>query len=183
MDGEGRFAEVAARIAAAYSNGAIARRVGPPDGAFVALNGDYMFRLPSLFLANLYSAAAGRCWVYRLDRCGAIAKLGATHALDLHFVFNSWWCAPYFTAGWSPEVQHVSDAMSYDFLSFVCGVTPEWNLWDAACREPVRIYGAGAKQSTTAEGSNLDEQETSAWGELFDTLLRCQNGLDTGAQR
>ena len=184
-EGEKAFASTAKRIEDAYRDGMMVRRIGPPHAEFVAVNGDFMFRLPSIFLANIYAKAeekAARCWVYRLDRPAALPGLGATHALDLHYVFNSWWCLPYYTGGWSSDVQRVSNAMGGDFAAFIkadpaTDSSPPslgWSRWNSTTR-PMRLYGTGINFDATMTVENADAAETAAWGDLLGHLLHANN--------
>ena len=197
----------------AYEVGDISSRVGPPHANYVAINGDYMFRLPSLYLADVYGSAtnktgvceedhrhchaAGRggsnCWVYRFDRPAPIVKLGATHALDLHYIFNTWSCLPHYTGGWSADVQRVSDSMGAEFAVFISNklhqssLVPSlelrlpldrempWPQWSST-EKPIRLYGTlSPDYNTTMTAKQQDEVEREGWGDTFVKCIRCDD--------
>lgn len=71
---------------------ALAPGYGEADAAqrWNAFTTDLIFRVPAIRLAESVAAAGGPVWMYRFDWRSPMAggKLGATHALDIPFVWN-----------------------------------------------------------------------------------------------
>jgi carboxylesterase type B len=181
-----QFAE---KVEWTYENSEMAARTGEPHSAFTAINGDYLFRLPAEFLANMLarnkqnvdvpagSDGRGHVWVYRFDRPAVIASMGATHASDLHYFFNTWWCPPYYTGGWSRAVAQLAGTMGNDLLTLMRDkeVGPDtlpWPQWDCEKR-PQRLYGS-PESADSRTALACDPIETQVWGDVFEQMLRAR---------
>lgn len=211
-----------------YNTGDMSRRTGGPHATFTAINGDFLFRLPLEFLANVLTgtednrgspiktskattgvmeevvprvdtpdeeiepleeeieSSRGHVWVYRFDRPSIMSSMGATHALDLHYFFNSWWCPPYYTGGWSRAVARLSDTITSDLLAFMRSktVSPDtlpWPQWNPTTR-PQKLYGCPESAACTiAEG--CDPDETTVWGDVFERMLAARKEASPVAPR
>lgn len=181
--------QFADKIEWTYENSDMAARTGEPHSAFTAINGDYLFRLPAEFLANLLAQnkhnvnipaggeGRGHVWVYRFDRPSVMTSMGATHALDLHYFFNTWWCPPYYTGGWSRAVAQLAGTMGHDLLTFmqdreVGSDTLPWPEWDREKR-PQRLYGSPESADSRTAWA-CDPIETQAWGDVFEQMLQAR---------
>ncbi|GGX51902.1 carboxylesterase/lipase family protein [Streptomyces fructofermentans] len=99
---------------------------------------DHLLRVPLHRLADAHRAAS---YVYEFAWPSNVPGLGACHALELGFVFD--------TAG-LPEAarlagpgapQELADAMHSAWVRFAVDGDPGWQAWDAT--HPVRMFGAG----------------------------------------
>jgi carboxylesterase type B len=198
LDNESALHDFASRVEEVYQQGDMSSRTGPPHATFTAINGDFLFRLPSEFLASVLmgevepashpseddlfmdgqdASGEGHVWMYRFDRPSVMSSMGATHALDLHYFFNTWWCPPYYTGGWSRAVAQLSDTVANDLLAFmrarnVDADTLPWPRWDPK-RRPQKLYGSPENaESKCVEG--CDPEETAVWGDVFDRMLQAR---------
>ena len=136
--------EAALRVVEAYRKQAPA---GAPSDHFVALETDFVFRVPALRLADAQSRHAP-VYVYEFAwRSPAQdASLGACHALDLPFVFDSL-ATPGMAdfAGAGPDAEALRDAVMDAWLGFARGAHPggapasDWPRHDAASR-PTLVF-------------------------------------------
>ncbi|MEU4657670.1 carboxylesterase family protein [Streptomyces sp. NPDC023723] len=99
---------------------------------------DHLLRVP---LHRLADARPGSAYVYEFAWPSNRPGLGACHALELGFVFDS---------GELPESRRLAgegapvslaDAMHAAWVSFVRDGEPGWTAWDAT--HPVRVFGPG----------------------------------------
>jgi para-nitrobenzyl esterase len=61
-----------------------------PETLFELVNSDWLFRMPSLHLAQAHAAAGGRTFLYELSYPASVAGLGACHAIDVPLVFGDY---------------------------------------------------------------------------------------------
>jgi len=59
-----------------------------PETLFELVNSDWLFRMPSLHLAQAHAAAGGRTFLYELSYPASVGGLGACHAIDVPLVFG-----------------------------------------------------------------------------------------------
>lgn len=173
------FEMLLSNVERAFSSGSMLRRVGPPHALLNAVSGDFLFRLPSEHLSNLYSTH-GLCWMYRFDRPAFISSLGATHALDLHYFFGSWWCPPYYTGGGLPDVRALAAKMQSELIQWISlelsrtsTHSMPWPCWSAKTR-PLRLYGS-VENSESRVGYDVDACESRSWGDVIDYCVSARN--------
>src|SRR5439155_26741529 len=74
--------------------GEAAYREAYPDAdaemLFELVNSDWLFRMPTLHLAQAHSAGGGRTFLYQVSYPAAEGGLGACHAIDVPLVFGVW---------------------------------------------------------------------------------------------
>lgn len=96
-------------------------------------------------------ARPGSSHVYEFAWPSNLPDLGACHALELGFVFDS---------GDGPDArrlagegapQELADAMHGAWVRFAETGDPGWQAWDAA--HPVRVFGDGAPHTPTARST------------------------------
>lgn len=117
-------------------------RAARPDAGAAEIVGqlvtDHLLRIPMHRLAD---ARPGSSYVYEFAWPSNLPDLGACHALELGFVFDS---------GDGPDArrlagegapQDLADAMHGAWVRFVESGDPGWQAWDAA--HPVRVFGDG----------------------------------------
>ena len=133
-------AEALGRIHAGYCAG---RSDGSEERAWVDLIGDVAFWMPAVYLADAQSACAP-VWMYRFDWATPIfdGRLGATHALDLPFVWNVAHHphAQFLLGAEAEAAQPLAHAMHDSWAAFIrrgdpngAGL-PDWPSYDAGRR-------------------------------------------------
>jgi para-nitrobenzyl esterase len=117
---------------------------GAPTGPFdlyAAMASDWVFRVPSLRLADAHAAAGGRtyCYLFQYETPFGEGKLGACHALELPFVFGTLVEPMVGTfCGDTPEARALSASMQDAWASF------------ARTGDPAGEAGAGAGPGAVA---------------------------------
>jgi para-nitrobenzyl esterase len=75
-----------------HGDGEAAYRAAYPDAddgrLFELVHSDWLFRMPSLHLAQSHAAGGGRTYLYEVCYPAAAADLGACHAIDVPLVFG-----------------------------------------------------------------------------------------------
>ncbi|WTW99727.1 carboxylesterase family protein [Streptomycetaceae bacterium NBC_01309] len=149
-------AEIAARLLAGMgidpelATAYAANRPGAhPGDVAAAVATDGFFRIPAYRVAEARAGAAGTAtWVYEFAwRSGAIGlpdELGACHALEIGFVFDS--LARLDGAGLAGPnpPQSVADAMHAAWVAFATDGDPGWPAYDTGTR-PVQVFDTDAR--------------------------------------
>ena len=132
----GRYLPDTAKALAAY------HRDHPGATAFdvlIAVTSDYMFRIPALRLAEAHAANGGHTWNYLFSWQSRAfgGRLGATHALEIPFVFNNLHQGGVETfLGEGPRPQALADAMHAAWIAFIrngdpnADENPAWPRFD-----------------------------------------------------
>jgi para-nitrobenzyl esterase len=60
-----------------------------PETLYELVHSDWLFRMPSLHLAQAHAAAGGRTFLYEVAYPAAVGGLGACHAIDVPLVFGA----------------------------------------------------------------------------------------------
>ena len=135
-------------IVAAVTEARLARQepVTPRD-LWVAIATEYVFRLPSVRLADAHRAAAGPgvgtyVYLFTWESPMLDGYLGSCHALEIPFVFGTVRNpAVQGFAGGGPEAMALSAAMLEAWTSFARTGSPgTWSAWDPD-RRPTRVLG------------------------------------------
>ena len=124
-------------------------RAAYPDATAAQLdeivNADWLFRMPSLHLANAQHAGNGRAWTYELG-WGYNQEQDASHSLDFLLVFGTLdiddvrnHSAVYPNA--AGEAPGVSRDMRTDWVNFATTGDPGWSTYDPHARI-TRVYNA-----------------------------------------
>ncbi|MFE3758134.1 carboxylesterase/lipase family protein [Nocardia tengchongensis] len=144
------------QIAAAFQH------LAPPDGEqryriaypeatpaqrFEILNSDWLFRMPSLHLADAARAGGGRVWFYELA-WSFNSRQGASHCLDFLLVFGTLSpkeiaAHPYAHPNAAYELTQVGDQMRTDWATFAASGDPCWAPYNPRTRT-TRVYGTTA---------------------------------------
>ncbi|WP_405064293.1 carboxylesterase family protein [Kribbella sp. NBC_01505] len=95
------------------------------------VNQDWLFRMPSLHLADAQLAGGGQAHLYELTWNG---ELGATHGLDIPLIFGNLTTGGPATLIGSPtpEVQALSDQMQSAWVAFATNGNPNWPPYDGS---------------------------------------------------
>ncbi|QIS03964.1 carboxylesterase family protein [Nocardia brasiliensis] len=110
---------------------------------YETVNADWLFRMPSVRLADAHSVGGGRtrlyelCWSFRQDQ-------GASHSLDVLLVFGTLGVTevrahPRAHPDAAEELTAVGDAMRADWLAFATTGDPGWAPYDSRSRT-TRVY-------------------------------------------
>ncbi|MFI5975297.1 carboxylesterase/lipase family protein [Streptomyces sp. NPDC051452] len=117
-------------------------RVLRPDAGVAETVGqmvtDHLLRLP---LHRLADARPGTSYLYEFAWPSALPGLGACHALELGFVFDTGNVADARKLAGEGAPQELGDAMHGAWVRFATTGDPGWQAWDAT--HPVRIFGDG----------------------------------------
>ncbi|MFC4033278.1 carboxylesterase/lipase family protein [Streptomyces polygonati] len=110
-----------------------------PEELYELVNGDWLFRMPSLHLAQAHSAAGGRTHVYELTwpAPGLGGTLGACHGLDVPLVFGNLTSGqPALLIGEppSPEADALSTRLRAAWIAFATDGDPGWPAYDTGRR-------------------------------------------------
>lgn len=136
-------AATALRVLAPGPDGARRYRDGfpaaEPDELYELVNSDWLFRMPSLHLAQAQTAAGGRAHVYELTwpAPGMGGALGACHGLDVPLVFgnlSSGQAAMLIGENPSPEAEALSAHIRAAWTAFAAHGDPGWPAYDAEQR-------------------------------------------------
>ncbi|NML53759.1 carboxylesterase family protein [Streptomyces sp. R302] len=130
-----------------------------PGEILGALATDKLLRVPLNRLADarLRSGAAGRTYVYEFGWPSPVLGLGACHALELGFVFDTL-DTPEARAMTGPDAPRaLAAAMHAAWVAFAAEGDPGWRAWDA--ERPVMAFGPGRPSLVLAPR----EDERRAW--------------------
>jgi para-nitrobenzyl esterase len=110
-----------------------------PEELYELVNSDWVFRIPTLHLAQAHAAAGGRTYLYEL-RYDA-ATLGACHALDVPLVFGNYSELGEFLLGNPPadEAVQLGNLMRAEWVEFARTGDPGWSPYSIG-RRLTRIY-------------------------------------------
>jgi para-nitrobenzyl esterase len=140
------FGEEAQHVLATYTQ---ARADTSPELAWIDIMSDLVFRMPAIRLAEGQVRQGAPVWMYRFDwespAFGGI--LGAAHAMDISFVFNTLDTPLSRTfTGDSPSRQPLADLMHATWAAFIRSGTPAiaslptWPPYDLV-RRATMIFG------------------------------------------
>ncbi|MEU0377802.1 carboxylesterase family protein [Streptomyces cyaneofuscatus] len=129
-----------------------------PGELLGALATDLLLRVPLNRLADARAGAPGSTYVYEFGWPSPVQRLGACHALELGFVFDTL-AHPDTVALTGPDApQELADAMHRAWVEFATTGDPGWPSWDVS--RPVRFFGPGAPALVLAPR----DDELRSWG-------------------
>ncbi|ARX80908.1 carboxylesterase [Streptomyces alboflavus] len=110
-----------------------------PDELYERVHADWLFRMPSLHLAEAHVRSGGRAHVYELtwSAPGMGGALGACHGLDVPLVFGNLThgqTAALLGEGPSPEAESVSAHLRGAWTAFATHGDPGWPAYDSERR-------------------------------------------------
>ncbi|MFF9012135.1 carboxylesterase/lipase family protein [Streptomyces sp. NPDC014870] len=138
------------------------RRPGETPGEVLgALATDKLLRVPQNRLADARTAGPGATYVYEFGWRSPVLGLGACHALEIAFVFDTL-DRPGAVALTGPDAPRpLADAMHSAWVRFATTGDPGWRPWDGA--RPVMTFGRPDDDGPTVVESPREE-ELRAWG-------------------
>ncbi len=112
-----------------------------PETLFELVNSDWLFRMPSLHLAQAHAAAGGKTFLYELDYPASISGLGACHAIDVSLVFGDYRGLGQMLLGTQPpeSALAVGDLMRQQWAAFAAEGDPGWPQYTPG-RRLTRIF-------------------------------------------
>jgi para-nitrobenzyl esterase len=135
----------AALRALAGAEGEAAYREAYPDAdaetLFELVNSDWLFRMPTLHLAQAHAAAGGRTFLYQVSYPAPEGDLGACHAIDVPLVFGVWKGIGRMLFGPEPPASAVAlgNLMRAQWAAFAADGDPGWPPY-APGRRTTRIF-------------------------------------------
>jgi para-nitrobenzyl esterase len=137
--------EMAGDALAGLAGGASAYRAAypgaDPETLFELVHSDWLFRMPTLHLAQAHAAAGGRTFLYEFRYPAAVADLGACHAIDVPLVFGSFESLGQLLFGPEPPAGAVAlgKTMREQWAAFAADGDPGWPAY-APGRRLTRIF-------------------------------------------
>jgi para-nitrobenzyl esterase len=179
MDGRlGRItdadAEAALKVFAPQPGGAAAYRKAYPGATAGQLhelvNSDWLFRMPTLHLAQAHAASGGVTFLYELRIAAPVGGggYGACHTLDLPLVFGTGTegIGRQFTGGRPPaEFTALGDVMRREWVCFASGGEPGWPAYGTRQRS-TRIYDSPPDVAPYPEEASMRIWERHQFGTL-----------------
>jgi para-nitrobenzyl esterase len=112
-----------------------------PETLFELVNSDWLFRMPSLHLAQAHAAAGGRTFLYELSYPASAGDLGACHALDVPLVFGVYTGIGRMLFGPEPPASAVrlGNLMRAHWAAFAADGDPGWPRYSPG-RRLTRIF-------------------------------------------
>ncbi|MFF4659594.1 carboxylesterase/lipase family protein [Streptomyces sp. NPDC001381] len=120
---------------------------------------DHLLRLP---LRRLADARPGTSYVYEFAWPSRRPGLGACHALELGFVFDTGHKPDSAKLAGEGAPQDLADDLHAAWVRFVATGDPGWESWDA--RHPVRVFGEPSPADDGRAPTNDDISHTGADG-------------------
>jgi para-nitrobenzyl esterase len=113
-----------------------------PSAMYELIFSDWLFRMPTLHLAQAHAASGGRTFLYELAAEAPAGPFGACHGLDVPLVFGG--TGPGLTAmltGENPPAEFVAlgDTMRREWLAFAANGDPGWPAYGTEHRA-TRVY-------------------------------------------
>jgi para-nitrobenzyl esterase len=147
-------------------------RAGYPDrdaeGLYEVAFSDWLFRMPTLHLAQAHAMSGGSTYLYELTARAPAGPFGACHALDLPLVFGSYGQGiGLMLTGSEPPADFVAlgDLMRREWISFATCGHPGWPAYGSEHRT-TRVYDLLPEVSSYPEETSLHLWER----HMFDAL-------------
>ena len=113
-----------------------------PSGMYELIFSDWLFRMPTLHLAQAHAASGGRTYLYELAAEAPAGPFGACHGLDVPLVFGVMGLGlSAMLTGPNPpaEFAALGDTMRREWLAFAAAGDPGWPAYGTEHRT-TRIY-------------------------------------------
>jgi para-nitrobenzyl esterase len=127
-----------------------------PETLFELVHSDWLFRMPTLHLAQAHAAAGGRTFLYEFRYPASVASLGACHAIDVPLVFGNYQALGQMLFGPEPPagVVALGDLMREQWAAFAADGDPGWPPY-APGRRMTRIFDDPPDVAGYPEGASL----------------------------
>jgi para-nitrobenzyl esterase len=139
-------------------------------GLFEVAFSDWLFRMPTLHLAQAHAMSGGTTYLYELAAEAPAGPFGACHALDVPLLFGEYGAGISITAmltGTDPPAEFVAlgDLMRREWLSFATCGNPGWSPYGTEHRT-TRVYDLQPDVRSYPEEASMHLWER----HMFDTL-------------
>lgn len=136
-----------------------------PEELYELVMSDWVFRMPTLHLAQAHAAGGGRTFLYELTF--PAGPLGACHGLDVPLVFGTNAELGQFLLGERPATDAVAlgDLMRAEWVAFVRTGEPGWPPY-APGRRMTRIYAAESSVGSYPEEASMHIWDQRRFGVL-----------------
>ncbi|HJY94269.1 MAG TPA: carboxylesterase family protein [Streptosporangiaceae bacterium] len=107
-----------------------------PETLFELVHTDWLFRMPTLHLAQGHAASGGRTFLYEFRYPASAGNLGACHAIDVPLVFGDYRSLGRLLLGPEPPAAAVAlgDLMRAQWAAFAADGDPGWPLYTPGSR-------------------------------------------------
>jgi para-nitrobenzyl esterase len=168
----------ALRALAPGDDGEAAYRKAYPDAdaetLYELVHSDWLFRMPSLHLAQAHAAAGGRTFLYEVSYPAPVGGVGACHAIDVPLVFGVYRGIGRMLFGPEPPASAVrlGDLMRSQWAAFATDGDPGWPPY-APGRRTTRIFADPPDVTPYPERASLHIWDQHRFGvlELSDSLV------------
>jgi para-nitrobenzyl esterase len=118
-----------------------ARAGASPGDVLAAVSTDWFFRIPAVRLAEARASGPGRTYMYEFAWRSPVMDggLGACHALELPFVFDTLAADGVAGLAGADPPQSLADAMHAAWVAFIRDGDPGWAPYDEASRSTMRF--------------------------------------------
>jgi para-nitrobenzyl esterase len=153
------------------ADGEAAYREAYPDAdaetLYELVNSDWLFRMPTLHLAQAHAAAGGRTFLYQVSYPASERGLGACHAIDVPLVFGVYRGIGQMMFGPEPPASAVAlgDLMRSQWAAFAADGDPGWPPY-APGRRTTRIFDDPPDVVPYPEGASLHIWDQHRFGVL-----------------
>lgn len=117
---------------------------------------DWLYRMPTIHLAEAAQAGGARVWMYEL--CWGFGSAGASHGLDTLLLFGTAHIDTGLTEAGSKamlEGQQLSELIRTELLTFAAGSQPAWEPYDPVMRA-TRVYDTSSAVIGYPEGRSRE---------------------------
>ena len=138
-----------------------------PETLFELVHTDWLFRMPTLHLAQAHAASGGRTFLYEFRYPASRAGLGACHAIDVPLVFGSYESLGQMLFGPEPPAAAVAlgDLMRAQWAAFAADGDPGWPLYSPGSRM-TRIFDDPPDVASYPEKASLHLWDQHRFGVL-----------------
>jgi para-nitrobenzyl esterase len=138
-----------------------------PETLFELVHTDWLFRMPTLHLAQAHSASGGRTFLYEVRYPASQAGLGACHAIDVPLVFGAYQSLGQMLFGPEPPAAAVAlgDLMREQWAAFAADGDPGWPLYSPGSRM-TRIFDDPPDVTSYPEKASLHLWDQHRFGVL-----------------
>ena len=153
------------------ADGEAAYRAAYPDAdpeiLFELVHSDWLFRMPTLHLAQAHSASGGRTFLYEFRYPASVGGLGACHAIDVPLVFGAYQSLGRMLFGPEPPAVAVAlgDLMREQWAAFAADGDPGWPLYSPGSRM-TRIFDDPPDVTSYPEKASLHLWDQHRFGVL-----------------
>jgi para-nitrobenzyl esterase len=163
--------QAAAALQVLAPGGEAAYRAAYPDAGpetlFELVHSDWLFRMPSLHLAQSHAAAGGRTFLYEVTYPAPVNTLGACHAIDVPLVFGGYQALGQSLFGPEPPASAlaVGNQMREQWTAFAATGDPGWPQY-APGRRATRIFDDPPEVTSYPEEASLHIWDQHRFGVL-----------------